>query len=284
MKHYITNHKEERLYVIEGENVADFLEIDKFSPVIPTSMSGEVFNLGYAPVKFDLEPIEKNPDLFRVGEPVDITEKLHGTFFGVTILTDDGSGVDIEDAFVGPLGRNVVVYSKGLGQKGLVFKDNEQNAHNLYVMAWKKLDTPKFWDWYNDLIRGGEHTCDAIHILGEVYGQGVQDLTYGSDKKELRIFAIGNTMDNETLWACQDSVTDHCETMGAERVPLLWSGGYSSEIVVEHRDGKTTLGGQHIREGVVVYSHGRVDPEFGNVKLKAVSPKYKLRKGGTEFN
>jgi len=64
----------------------------------------------------------------------------------------------------------------------------------------------------------------------------------------------------------------------------LYYGDYSPEVVLKYRDGQTTLGGGHIREGIVINSMGRIDPVFGDVKLKAVSPKYKLRKNGTEYN
>lgn len=270
----------EKLPVVAGQNVSEFLGVTKYEPPIPTQMAGEVFNLGYAPVKFDLEPIEKYPNLFDESEIVDITEKLHGTFTGISIIP----GLDHPEAFTTPSGsRDVVVYSKGLGGKGLVFKDNETNINNLYVRAWKYLDTSAFWEWYEDVIFG--HPDITIHILGETYGAGVQDLSYGLSKTEFRVFAIGTTENREYQWACYDSILDHTEQMNVDVVPRLYQGPFTMGIVEHHRDGQTTLGGDHIREGVVITtSAGRYDPEFGYIRLKAVSPDYKLRKGGTEYN
>ena len=68
-------------------------------------------------------------------------------------------------------------------------------------------------------------------------------------------------------------------------VPVLYSGPFSLAKLQELTDGATTLGGAHVREGVVVRPAAeRASHEFGRVILKSVSAKYLTRRGGTEFN
>lgn len=177
------------------------------------------------------------------------------------------------------------MWSKGLGAKGLVFKDNETNAGNLYANVYRDhfLKNEAFWDWYYQALQGDN--VSSIHILGETYGKGVQDLSYGSDKKEFRVFDVAVISDHIITWACHNSLVDLVSQMNVEMVPVVYKGPYRPELITQHRDGETTLGAGHIREGVVIETlHGRYDPDFGYIRLKAVSPDYKLRKGGTEYN
>ena len=68
-------------------------------------------------------------------------------------------------------------------------------------------------------------------------------------------------------------------------MPVLYQGPFSLAKLQELTDGATTLGGAHVREGVVVKPAAeRVSHEFGRVILKSVSGRYLTRKGGTEFN
>lgn len=268
--------------VREGDDVGEKLGITKYEPEIPASMSGEVFNLGRAPIKFDLEPIEKHLDLILPNEVVDFTEKLHGTCTGVSIIR----GLNHPETFVAPWGsRDVVVWSKGLGSKGLVFKDNAANASNLYVQTYTAYfgANDKFWDTI--IGRFMDEDYDELHFVGETYGPGVQDLSYGASKKEFRLFAIAVVKNREVLWLNQTAITFYAAAVGIPRVPILYTGPFNMEVMEEIRDGKTSLGGDHIREGIVITPQlTRVDETFGVVRLKAVSPAYKLRKGGSEFN
>jgi len=262
-----------------GEDVAERLGITKYEPEIPTNMGGEVFNLGEPATNFDLEPWEKYPDVIRDGEIVVFMEKLHGTFTGIKIIP----GLNHPDAFMAPWGsRDVVVFSKGLGKQGLVFKDNEQNANNLYVQGLKALLTDQFWTWYESLNL--DHN-ERLIILGETYGKGVQDLDYGATGKEYRLFLVGVEVHHIMDWVGPNAVAEHAKAMGSNVAPILYTGPFDQDVMVEYRDGKTTLGGSHVREGIVIYPMiPRRDDILGPVRLKAVSPDYKLRKGGTEFN
>ncbi len=74
--------------------------------------------------------------------------------------------------------------------------------------------------------------------------------------------------------------------LGLETVPVLYRGPHSEAALLEHRDGRDSISGSHVREGIVITPLQETwDNDLRRVKLKAVSPQYMFRKGDqTEFN
>lgn len=262
--------------VREGDDVASLLGIRKYEPPIPVSMSGEVFNAGERlTIKFDVENWKSYPDLIQEGEEVVFTEKLHGTCTIVAILP-------YKDSHPEAFGErnNILIFSKGLGGKGMVFKNNEKNRDNLYVRATRKLI-----ERIDEVQRGNpDGVAEPNFILGETYGPGVQDLTYGQEVG-FRVFAAaygyrGNRRYHD--WSFVEGSLR--QLFGFDTVPVLYRGPFSVTAMQEHTDGKTTMGANHIREGIVMTPViERHDPSIGRVSLKSVSADYLLRKGGTEY-
>lgn len=268
----------------EGDDVASILGITKWEPEIPVSMAGEVWNAGRElTISFDVENIKSFPDILIPGEPIILTEKLHGTFTGITVLPLHIARTLKEPGF-GKYG-NILLWSKGLGAKGLVFKNNEMNAKNLYVRS-----TQKLIDALDQAHDDGEYPYDLdatipYVVMGETFGPGVQDLTY-TGHVDFRVFAVASMRSDGLFYIPEVGVNQWLAEIGkpVELVPKLYSGPYSPEIVAEHTTGKTTLG-NHMREGVVITTpSNRVDPLIGRVILKSVSEDYLTRKGGTEYN
>lgn len=282
--HYIVrpkNEKDDPVYVkadgtvnqqvLFGEDVAEQLGITKYEPEIPVAMAGEVRNVSGSNFHYDVENLKKFPNVFVEGEEVVMTEKLHGTFavFGQVIDHESRQVVDR------------LVSSKGLFGKGLAFKDNEANVNNLYMRVAKDLNI------FDKMSEVGEGT--TMFILGEIYGKGVQDLTYGTSKPTFAVFDImvsSHGAVNQGLFLGYDAMVDIAKTMGLDVVPTLYRGAYSQAVVDQHTKGLTVAGEDaHIREGVVIKPvPERVDSVLGRVMLKSVSEDYLLRKGGTEFN
>lgn len=123
--------------------------------------------------------------------------------------------------------------------------------------------------------------AESFAVYGEVYGQ-VQDLKYGEASVRFRAFDVLDT--NTLRYLDVPDFVAFCDARGIERVPVLYEGPYSAEILKSHADGLTVAGGgKHIREGVVVKPLvNRVERSLGRVILKLVSEAYLLRKGGTE--
>ena len=84
----------------------------------------------------------------------------------------------------------------------------------------------------------------------------------------------------------RDALAEACDALCVSRVPVLYRGPFSREVMMQHTDGKTVVGGgAHIREGVVITPvNERRDDRIARVILKSVSADYLLRKGNaTEF-
>lgn len=263
--------------VSEGDDVAGFLGITKYEPPVPVALAGEVFNAGERlTLSFDVENWKSYPDVFEDGEDVVFTEKLHGTCTVVAILP-------YKDAHPEAFGekKNILIFSKGLGAKGLVFKNNERNKDNLYVRATRRLV-----ERIDEVQRDNPEGVDVPNfILGETFGPGVQDLVYG---KEIgfRVFAAAYGYRGNQRYQNWSFVEGSLKAFfGFETVPVLYRGPYSVEAMLKHTDGKTTMAADHIREGIVmVPAVERYDYRIGRVCLKSVSADYLTRKGGTEYN
>ena len=72
--------------------------------------------------------------------------------------------------------------------------------------------------------------------------------------------------------------------MGIERVPVVYRGPYSREVMLEHTVGLEAVSGNgmHLREGIVIkpVKERRDDLSgLGRVMVKSVSDKYLTRKG-----
>ena len=268
--------------VAEGDDVTERLGITKYEPPIPVHLAGEVFNIGAEnTIAFDVENWKSWPDVIQEGEDVIITEKLHGTFTGVMVLP---VGETHPEAF--GKHKNILIFSKGLGAKGLVFKNNERNKDNIYVRATRGLvaniDT-LIESCYADGL--SFRSQRAAFFLGETYGKGVQDLHYG-EALGFRMFAAGEGNRRDSIkyddWHTLSEIV--CPDVGVETVPVLYKGPFSVELARELAKGKTTLGADHIREGIVITpAIERQHPKLGRVCLKMVSDQYLTRKNGTEF-
>lgn len=270
-------------YFKGGEDVAEFLGVVKYEPPVPSHMMGRIIGVDFAAThKYDFENLKATPDLFKEGEDVVITEKIHGTFMGVGVMPKHLMN---EKYFEG----RVVLFSKGLGAKGFLLDHNDTT--NLYAQAAAKHDLLR------KVLRSYTYFADKfgkpLFVFGEVFGKtpsgaGVQDLTYTGEELGYRAFDIcmGNRGTEKYLpWSVlrMESIE-----LGVDLVPLLYSGPFSKEVVLKLTNGETWLdnGQKQIREGVVIKSAWEdAHPQYGRKIAKSISEAYLLRKGNaTEFN
>lgn len=262
-----------------GHDVAEQLGITKYEPEIPASMGGEVFSHSYDLIyKFDVENAQKFQNVFAPMDIVNITEKLHGTFCGMIFTLekrDDFLEVVTEEGTL-----YATAYSKGLGAKGLCFKATEQNLEkNIYMRALKNLIDTRTPDELANLY-GEAQGETAFLIMGEIFGQGVQDLGYSTKPK----FAAFDTVSAGEVDRYQ-VFKRVIKCLGIDRVPLLYQGPYAGADLVALRDGKSAVDGATLKEGIVIRDDLNEDTGFiGRKMLKMVSPDYLTRKGeATEF-
>ncbi|MFJ3923255.1 RNA ligase (ATP) [Streptomyces sp. NPDC090022] len=250
----------------EGTDFAERLGITKWAPPVPTNMSGDVESAPDLLPWVDIENLQRYPHIFEPGEPVVLTEKLHGTACLVTYVV---------------AGERVLVSSKGFGGKGLALKEDERN---LYWRAVRGHGVPEA-----AARLAGRLGATRVGVFGEVYGAGVQDLAYGTDARTqagpgYAVFDVSVEIDGEVRWLDPAQVLADGEL---PLVPRLFEGPYDLDRVLELATGRETVSGRetHLREGVVIRpATERYSPVVGGRAIaKAVSPAYLTRKGGTEY-
>jgi len=254
-----------------GDDVADHFGVTKWEPPVKT-VGGDI--LPEHPrfhTYTDIENIRNFPDVFKEGETVIMTEKIHGTNSRLGAVLDSETGE-----------WEYMAGSHGTRRKEI----DDKGRRSMY---WEPM-TDKVKSVINSLVNK-EH-FEPIHsvlVFGEIYGSGVQDMKYGlaDGQKGFRVFDIainGVYMDYEERVALLDKY-------GVESVPVLYKGPFSLEVLEEHTNGPTTLcdeedaGKFKGREGVVIvpikerYEEGDLN---GRCILKSISADYLARKGGTD--
>ncbi|MFF2141421.1 RNA ligase (ATP) [Kitasatospora sp. NPDC058190] len=247
-----------------GEDFAELLGIVKWQPPVPTSMSGEVVSAPDLLPWVDVENLKRYPDVFEPGEPVVLTEKLHGSCCLVTYTAATGG---------------VQVSSKGIGAQGLALAED---ARNLYWRAVRGYGIAEV-----AARLAGRLGAERVGIFGEVFGEGVQDLTYGASARTERpgyaAFDVSAVVDGQLTWLPAAEVLDGELPL----VPELWRGPFDAATVLAYAQGREAHSGRelHLREGVVVRPVAeRWSPVLGGRAIaKVVSDAYLTRKGGTEY-
>ncbi|MGV9455736.1 RNA ligase (ATP) [Streptomyces sp. NPDC003635] len=248
----------------DGTDFAERLGITKWVPPIPPTMSGEVESAPDLLPWVDIENIQRYPGIFTAGEPVVLTEKLHGSACLVTYVAE---------------GDRVFVSSKGFGSKSLALREDPRNLYWRAVRGHGVAEVA---------ARVAERLgARRVGIFGEVYGAGVQDLTYGADGRRdtlgYAVFDVSAEIDGSVRWLDPVEVLESSLPLA----PRLYAGPYDSERVLELATGRETVSGRelHLREGVVIRpAVERYSAVTGGRAIaKAVSPAYLTRKGGTEY-
>lgn len=241
-----------------GVDVAEELGITKY--VEPES-TGKNMRLGAArrekdsstaPI-YDIESYRKYRKHFVAGEPVVVTEKIHGC-------------------------NGRFVFRQGTGEEGMRLFVGSRNF-------FTKETADNVW-WTIARRHGLEEKLARYpnHVLyGEVYGQ-VQDLKYGTSMEDPLRFAAFDIYNTETgKYLDYAEFKRICAELELPTVPVLYEGPYVPEIIEPLALGQSTIAEQ-IKEGFVIKPVvERFNRNLGRVILKLVGEQYLLRKGGTEF-
>ena len=258
-----------------GQSVMEELGVRKFEPEIPAELLGQVYALERDEgLTFDLDNIKAFPHVFADGEEVVLTEKIHGVLLAV-----GAAPVRAARTGSGHFEGRAWVSSKGLLAQRLAFDHRSDEAPNVYLRCANGFGLQRV------AMELADRFDAVVFVLGEAYGQGVQDLGYGamSMEPQFRVFSI--VIDGRFA---DDAELDQLLTqMGLRRAPVLYRGPFSMQVVEQLTTGTESVSGQdhHLREGVVITpTVERSDFELGRVALKSVSEEYLLRKGGTEYS
>ena len=218
----------------------------------------------------DIQNLRHYPEAFQPGDEVVVTEKIHGANCRIGVVKVGETTI-----------LKLPVWEEMAGSHNVRRTDPADNAESLD--AARRSDT--YWypwtlepirNMLGELSRSSVFAENSIVLYGEVYGPGIQTLTYGLDG--LGFCAFDLKVDGKYLpWK---QFTAVCDRYGIETVPELgritWKGPASIERVRAFAEGPTTLGADHIREGVVLklYDEERNDPKIGRIVLKFCSDTY----------
>lgn len=201
---------------------------------------------------YGVDSLKKLPRLFEEGEPVVITEKIHGTNFRFGWVRRKVLGI--------PLGWRFVCGSHRTIKGG---RGNHYYGEDVWWDAAEKMDLARKTRDYRGYTFYGE-------LYGYTYGgKRIQDLTYGrkpEDGPGLAIFDIrtpnGNWMSPfQREVACADCDLPEVPDVGASKRGVFECIGgpeagfpFSARGVLEVSNGPSYLDPGQIREGVVVES------------------------------
>ena len=229
----------------EKDNVADLLCVKKWDPPLPLTLSGNDRKAPeWLPRYTDIENIRKYRHIFVDGEPIVITEKVHGTNFRAAYKEDD----------------------LWVGSHNLV----KQNDNNIWSMIAKQYRLEEKLKTVPDMI-----------LFGEIYGGRIQGgFDYGLKNPQLILFDIYSIKDGRYLdW---DDFVSLADQLDIDIASILYRGPYTSlEDILFLAEGQSIMPNtQHIREGFVAKPiHERWHYEVGRVILKVHGEGYLLGKG-----
>lgn len=250
----------------EGDDVTTALGVTHYEPPEPHQGGGNGLKKApavtppcYAP-DYDLEALRKYGRLIPDGHYVLITEKIHGT--NARFCYRDGK-------------FHASTHYNWLNEPGeyAYYNDaGEEVAKKFITSTWWEvlLGAPEL----QELLKRYEGTV----FYGEIYGPGVQGgFDYGQKEKAYALFDAfhpgwGKYVPIQTFM-------DMVDIDGVKTVPIIGAGPFHMDMVLAFQNGKSTIGGNHPREGVVVRPMPEVFDKWGNrVALKLHGEDYLLHK------
>lgn len=260
-----------------GDDVTKILGVTKYEPPAASIPEGMRVNKqgkhGNNPdfTKYtDIENFKNHPAMFREGEPVYITEKLHGTSARFGLLPS------VPTTFWQKLLKFFGLLPK------LQFCYGSRN-----VQLQGKINKQIFYDTnvYGKIAKdyGIVSKLSPGEILyGEIVGSGIQaNYTYGCKEGEHAFYAYDLKRDGH--YVSPDVFLGFCRTRNIPHVPILHRGEFSLEDAKRMTKGDSTIGGQKVREGIVIKPETESTEWHGRKILKLISDDY-LLKDQTEFH
>lgn len=228
-----------------GDDVANIYGVTKYLPPVRIGNGGDAEHEDPRFPKYhEIENLRNFTTFFEKGEWVEFTEKLHGS-----------------NVRIGSIEGKIIAGSRTVQRRKPI-----------------DLASNPFWLGYTikgvqDLIAFLAQSHQQVIIYGEVFGQGIQSMTYNEPKPTFRAFDImidGKWMARSVFWQLT-------EEYQVPVVPCIYIGEYDQELLEKYASGKSTLTEKHIREGIVI---GRFTTENTSslMKLKYINNDYLLGK------
>lgn len=231
-----------------GSDVSKFYHAVKYQPPEPVCQDVAPDHPTFHTYT-DIQHYWRYPDRIQPGEPVVMTEKIHGTNARYGLIN---TGPEEWMFMVGSHRRRLKTGSN-------IYWDHLHEHGHLALLSY---------------------LCDEEHdviLFGEVFGPRIQDMDYGVNKPSFSLFDI--SVDGQYLdWS---EVSQLCAMFTVQTVPVLYEGPFDKLVLEAHTHGPTTFNGVRCkfkgREGVVVKPIEERQDSYGRVILKSVSADYLAR-------
>lgn len=207
----------------------------------------------------DIENIKNYYNSFVEGEEVVITEKVHGTNVRYGNIRNKWGKIEF------CLGSRNVQLTWGKKNSGYYDTDVYTEIAERY-----RLD---------------EILPEGYIFYGEIYGKDIQsNYNYGLKHSiDIVFFDIKDIKSGRYL-SFQDKI-DMFTKLNLPRVPILYKGKYTKEILHEFTGGESYLYNNQVIEGCVVTPIiENYDNHYGRKILKSINPEYLLLKNNTDFH
>jgi RNA ligase (TIGR02306 family) len=263
-----------------GDDISNVLGITKWEPPVSNysirganQVSKKKLNPNFDKYT-DIENIKNYSSVFKEGDYVVITEKIHGAnsrFGNLEIVINKNQPI-LE------LLQNL--FSKYILKKTHQFVYGSHNVQITNHSNRKSFYGEDVWGQIAKRYDLAKVIPKDYIVYAEIFGKGIQDLTYGLSIVDMLVFDI-KYKDKYLPWG---EILLLCKRWKLSTVPELYYGKYYPELL-KLTDGKSIICPSQIREGIVIKSSQEEnDPKIGRKILKSVSTDYLIRKNGTEFN
>jgi len=211
----------------------------------------------------DINNINNYNTLFKDGEEVVITEKIHGTNFRAGYV---------------PRRENRWQYKR---------KNQEfcYGSHNVQLVGRRGKQC-----WYGTDVYGriaekyklAEVLPKDCIVYGEIYGKGIQKLEYGLDDIDIRFFDVKY----KGIYLNYNDFLHFCDNRRLPMVPILYQGKLEEGTIEKYTKGDSILSRvKQIREGCVVKPlYEENNKLIGRKVLKSINPEYLLKKDRTDYH
>jgi RNA ligase (TIGR02306 family) len=221
-----------------SEGLAIPTEYEKWIPFIykwedPPSihMQGETLSRKEVPFIFEkfykMPNILNEPHIFKIGEVLLYSEKIHGTNLRTAKLQHPETNE----------------YQTYVGSHEIVLKESDKNLYWITVKKILEQKLPK------DIV-----------FYAEIFGPGIQHLLYGRKKPDVMIFAAAGKSDYRAVdYLPHEEVVKICDKSGIPHVTFHELVFESLEQIRQLADGNSEYTEDHYREGVVLVSKEHPD-------------------------
>lgn len=262
-----------------GVDLSEALDIKEYTP--ETQSVGKAHSFDYGVVmprpaslqfwrKHDVDNFGIYQSEFVLGEPVIVTEKIHGSQISIAKSRD---GV-------------VSVSSKGRAEKNLVLRPYPRKELWKGRNFWKKLKNffrvvfsqnkaalNEYWRYFtdsdvNEFLTRADLEGKEVQVFGEVVPLQ-KGFSYGFEKPKILVFKV--------IIEGVEQQYGYGE-MYLNWAPLLYAGAYNIDTIKALAEGKETVSGKslHIREGLVLTPASFRRNHYGGPLIcKILNSKYK---------